>query len=119
MAPSLRYLVVRTLLFLVPFALLMVASVPWWLSLLVSLAFAFAASIVFFGRLRQDAAADLQRMREGRRREGARADDGDVEDEALGDGDAGERDAPADDRADGHRADDRADDGRAGGTTGR
>ena len=49
MAPSMRYLVVRALLFLVPFTVLMIAAVPWWLSLLVSLAFAFAASIVFFG----------------------------------------------------------------------
>ena len=78
-----RYLLVRALLFLVPFAVLMIARVPWWLSLPVSLAFAFAASIVFFGRLRQEAAAELQRMREGRKREGASADDGDVEDAAL------------------------------------
>jgi len=77
-----RYLVVRALLFLVPFAVLMIAQVPWWLSLPVSIAFAFAASIVFFGRLRQEAAADLQRMREGRKR-GASAGDGDVEDAAL------------------------------------
>lgn len=83
MAPSMRYLVVRALLFLVPFAILMVAQVPWALSLLVSLAFAFAASIVFFGKLRQEAAADLQRMREGRKRDGAGPDDGDIEDEAL------------------------------------
>jgi hypothetical protein len=82
MAPSMRYLVVRALLFVVPFAVLMVAQVPWWLSLLVSLAFAFAASIVFFGSLRQQAAADLQRMREGRKRDGAGPDDGDVEDAA-------------------------------------
>jgi hypothetical protein len=85
MAPSMRYLVVRALLFVVPFAVLMVAQVPWWLSLLVALAFAFAASIVFFGRLRDEAAADLQRMREGRRRDGGGPDDGDVEDAALGD----------------------------------
>lgn len=78
-----RYLVVRALLFLVPFAVLMIAQVPWLLSLLVSLAFAFAASIVFFGRLRQEAAADLQRMREGRKRDGAGPDDGDVEDAVL------------------------------------
>ena len=78
-----RYLVVRALLFLVPFAVLMTAQVPWWLSLLVSLAFAFAASIVFFGALRQQAAADLQRMREGRKRDGAGPDDGDIEDAAL------------------------------------
>ena len=85
MAPSLRYLVVRTLLFLVPFALLMLAGVPWWLSVAVAIAFAFAASIVFFARLRQEAAADLQRLREGRRREGAAADDGAVEDAAIDD----------------------------------
>ncbi|GAA1424939.1 hypothetical protein GCM10009640_22290 [Agrococcus citreus] len=78
-----RYLVVRALLFLVPFAVLMIAQVPWLLSLLVSIAFAFAASIVFFGKLRQEAAADLQRMREGRKRDGAGPDDGDIEDAAL------------------------------------
>jgi hypothetical protein len=91
-----RYLVVRALLFVVPFALLMIAQVPWWLSLLVALAFAFAASIVFFSKLRREAAADLQRMREGRKREGAGPDDGDVEDAALGDAaDAGDaRDEP-------------------------
>lgn len=83
MAPSLRYLVVRAALFLLPFAVLMIAQVPWWLSLLVSLAFAFAASIVFFPKLRDEAAADLQRMREGRRREGSGPDDGDVEDAVL------------------------------------
>ncbi|ROR65117.1 DUF4229 domain-containing protein [Agrococcus jenensis] len=88
MAPSMRYLIARALLFVVPFAVLMIAQVPWWLSLLVALAFAFAASIVFFGKLRNEAAADLQRMREGRRRDGAGPDDGDVEDAALGDDDA-------------------------------
>lgn len=84
MAPSMRYLVVRALLFLVPFIVLMIALVPWWLSLIVSLAFAFAASIVFFPKLREAAATDLQRMREGRKRAGAGPDDADIEDAALG-----------------------------------
>lgn len=91
-----RYLVVRALLFLVPFTLLMLAQVPWWLSLLVSLAFAFAASIVFFSTLRDQAAADLQRMREGRKRDGAGPGDRDVEDSAIDerpDDDADEPDA--------------------------
>ncbi|RWR26016.1 DUF4229 domain-containing protein [Agrococcus lahaulensis] len=96
MAPSMRYLLVRAALFLLPFAVLMVAQVPWWLSLIVSLAFAFAASIVFFPRLRDEAAADLQRMREGRRRDGAGPDDADVEDEAL--------DRPAESAPDGEAA---------------
>lgn len=85
MAPSMRYLIVRALLFLAPFALLMVAGVEWWLALLVALAFAFAASLVFFHRLRDEAAADLQRMRERRKREGAGPDDGDIEDAAQDD----------------------------------
>lgn len=85
MAPSLQYLAVRALLFLAPFAVLMIARVPWWLSLIVALAFAFAASVVFFPRLREAAAADLQRMRERRRREGTGPDDRDVEDAALED----------------------------------
>ena len=93
MAPSMRYLVVRALLFLVPFTVLMIAAVPWWLSLLVSLAFAFAASIVFFGKLREEAAADLQRIREGRKQEGAGPDDADVEDAALERPGTGESDA--------------------------
>ena len=93
MAPSMRYLVVRALLFLVPFTVLMIAAVPWWLSLLVSLAFAFAASIVFFGKLREEAAADLQRIREGRKQEGTGPDDADVEDAALERPGTGERDA--------------------------
>ncbi|WP_413318447.1 DUF4229 domain-containing protein [Agrococcus sp. 1P02AA] len=102
MAPSLRYLVVRALLFVVPFAVLMIARVPWVLSLVVAIAFAFAASIVFFGRLRAEAAADLQRMRDGRRREDAAPDDGDVEDAMLH-GDArrpGEQAADDDDARD-------------------
>lgn len=87
-----RYLVVRALLFVVPFSVLMVAGVPWVLSLLVALAFAFAASIVFFAQLRQQAAADLQRMREGRKRDEVGPDDGDVEDAVLD----GRRERPAD-----------------------
>lgn len=84
-----RYLVVRAALFLVPFALLMIADVPWPISLLVALAFAFAASIVFFGKLRDEAARDLQRMRQGRKREGAGPDDADIEDGVLDAGAAG------------------------------
>lgn len=80
-----RYLILRAVLFLVPFVILMVAQVPWWLSLVVAIAFAFAASLVFFGKLRDSAAADLQRIREGRRREGAGPDDGDIEDAMLED----------------------------------
>lgn len=83
-----RYLVVRALLFVVPFTVLMIAQVPWWLSLLVSLAFAFAASIVFFGKLRDAAATDLQRLRAGRKRDGAGPDDADIEDAAVEDRDA-------------------------------
>lgn len=93
-----RYLAVRALLFLVPFAVLMIAQVPWWLSLLVSLAFAFAASVVFFGNLRQQAAADLQRMREGRKRDGAGSGDGDVEDAALDAPPAAAEDGPVEER---------------------
>lgn len=80
MSPSMRYLIVRALLFIAPFTLLMVAQVPWWLSALVSVAFAFAASIVFFQKLRNEAAADLQRIRQGRKRDGAAPDDADIED---------------------------------------
>jgi hypothetical protein len=91
-----RYLIVRALLFLVPFAVLMIAQVPWWLSMIVAIVFAFAASIVFFSQLRDAAAADVQRMREGRKRAGAGPDDADIEDAALGEReDAAEAEAPA------------------------
>lgn len=83
MGPSMRYLVVRAALFVVPFAVLMIAQVPWPLALIIALAFAFAASIVFFPKLREEAAADLRRMRDGRKREGVGPDDGDVEDSVL------------------------------------
>lgn len=92
-----RYLVVRAALFLLPFAVLMVAQVPWGLSLIVSLAFAFAASIVFFPKLRNEAAADLQRLRQGRKRDGAGPDDADIEDAVLDEPQAevtDERDGP-------------------------
>ena len=86
MAPWMQYLIVRALLFLAPFTVLMVAQVPWWLSLIVSIAFAFAASVVFFPTLRMRAAEDLQRLREGRRRAGSLPADDDVEDALLDDG---------------------------------
>jgi hypothetical protein len=84
---------VRAALFILPFAVLMIAGVEWWLSLIVALAFAFAASMVFFPQLREAAARDLQRMREGRRPEGAAPDDADVEDEVLDGPQAGPDDA--------------------------
>lgn len=94
MAPSMRYLLVRALLFLAPFIVLMIAEVPWPLALLVSLAFAFAASIVFFQKLRREAAQDLQRIREGRKRDGAAPDDADVEDAVLGEHEHDRADEP-------------------------
>ncbi|WP_405219620.1 DUF4229 domain-containing protein [Agrococcus sp. Ld7] len=96
MSPSMRYLIVRALLFITPFTLLMVAQVPWPLSALVSVAFAFAASIVFFRPLRNEAAADLQRIREGRKRDGAGPDDADIEDSLYAEPRASATASPAD-----------------------
>ncbi|WP_430592170.1 DUF4229 domain-containing protein [Humidisolicoccus flavus] len=53
----------RTLLFLVPFTILMIANVAWYVSLPVALLFAFSASYVFLRRQRDAAAASLARQR--------------------------------------------------------
>lgn len=63
MRASIVYAVQRAVLFLAPFAILMIAQVPWYLSLIVALVFAFCASYIFLRRSRDAAVAEFARMR--------------------------------------------------------
>lgn len=73
------YVLLRAALFVAPFAILIAAQVEWYVALVVSLLFAFAASAVFLRRQKAAVAAQLARMR-GERGE---RDDEDVEDDAV------------------------------------
>lgn len=76
MRATIVYAAQRAALFLVPFVVLMIAQVPWYVSLLVALVFAFCASYIFLRRSRSAALAELQQLRERRSRD----DDESVED---------------------------------------
>ena len=73
------YVLLRAALFVAPFAILIAAQVEWYVALVVSLLFAFAASAVFLRRQKAAVAAQIARMR-GERGE---RDDEDVEDDAV------------------------------------
>lgn len=62
------YSLLRVGLFAVPFALLMVANVPWYWAAIVAAVISLCASYIFLGRQRQAMAEDLSAMRRGRRR---------------------------------------------------
>ncbi|WP_127792179.1 DUF4229 domain-containing protein [Agromyces sp. LHK192] len=59
----LRYSVLRVLLFAVPFAVLMIAGVTWWLSAVVAALFGLAASAVFLRGQRDQVSRDLYAAR--------------------------------------------------------
>jgi len=80
------YSLLRVALFAVPFALLMVANVPWYWAAVVAAIISLCASYIFLGRQRQVMADDLSAMRRGRRRP---IEDNTVEDAAV------DRQAPA------------------------
>jgi hypothetical protein len=91
------YALLRGALFVVPFAILVAAQVPWYVALVVALLFAFAASSIFLRRQKVAAAAEIARMRG----EDASNADEDAEDRAI---DAEDADASASpDGADRHR----------------
>lgn len=73
------YVLLRAALFVAPFAILVAAQVEWYVALVISLLFAFAASAVFLRRQKAAVSAEIARMR-GERGE---RDDEDVEDEAV------------------------------------
>ncbi|MRG59619.1 DUF4229 domain-containing protein [Agromyces sp. CFH 90414] len=78
----------RVLLFAVPFAVLMLAGVTWWISAVVAALFGLAASAVFLRKARDAMSRDLYTVRH-RTEEPTSADD-DAEDAVL---DARERNA--------------------------
>ena len=75
--------IIRVLLFAVPFAVLMLASVPWWLSAIVAALFGLAASYLFLRKPREELARDLHAART--RTKPAPTTDDEAEDAALGD----------------------------------
>lgn len=85
----LKYTLLRVLLFAVPFAVLMLAGVTWWISALVAALFGLAASAVFLRSTRDEMSRKLYAARH--REAPAPEADADAEDAAV---DARER--PAD-----------------------
>ncbi|WP_157674810.1 DUF4229 domain-containing protein [Agrococcus jejuensis] len=73
------YVLLRAALFIAPFAILVAAQVEWYVALVISLLFAFAASAVFLRRQKAAVSAEIARMRGER----GHRDDEDVEDEAV------------------------------------
>jgi len=74
------YSLLRVALFAVPFALLMVAEVPWYLAAIVAAVISLCASYIFLGRQRQVMAEDLSAIRRGRKRP---VEDDSAEDAAI------------------------------------
>ena len=74
------YSLIRVALFVVPFALLMLAGVAWYWAAIVAAVISLCASYIFLSRQRQAMAEDLSAIQRGRKR--AVVDDT-VEDEAV------------------------------------
>ena len=74
------YSLVRLALFVVPFALLMVAGVEWYWAAIVAAIVSLCASYIFLGRQRQTMAEDLSAIRRGRKRP---VEDDSAEDAAI------------------------------------
>lgn len=65
MKPWIIYSLLRLGIFAAVFALLMVASVDWWLSALIAAILGFTISYIFFGKLRDAVALDIVARRAG------------------------------------------------------
>jgi membrane protein implicated in regulation of membrane protease activity len=74
------YSLLRLALFVVPFALLMVAGVEWYWAAIVAAIISLCASYIFLGRQRAVMAQDLSAIQRGRKRP---AQDDSVEDDAV------------------------------------
>ncbi|WP_353827923.1 DUF4229 domain-containing protein [Agromyces sp. SYSU T0242] len=59
----LRYTLLRVLLFVAPLAILLIAGVTPWISVLVAALFGFSASLIFLRRQREELASDLYAAR--------------------------------------------------------
>jgi len=74
------YSLLRVALFVVPFALLMLAGVAWYWAAIVAAIISLCASYIFLGRQRAVMAQDLSAIQRGRRRP---VEDDTVEDDAV------------------------------------
>jgi membrane protein implicated in regulation of membrane protease activity len=74
------YSLLRLALFVVPFALLMVAGVAWYWAAIIAAIISLCASYIFLGRQRQTMAEDLSAIQRGRKRP---IEDNTVEDAAV------------------------------------
>lgn len=60
----LLYSLLRVLLFAVPFVLLLLIRVDWWIAAILAAAIGFFASYIFLGRLRDQVALSIAKARE-------------------------------------------------------
>jgi hypothetical protein len=86
--PILLYTVLRLLLFAVPFVILMILNVWWWVSAIVAAVIAACLSYLFLGRQRDAVSETVHGWRQGGT---SRDTDNDVENAVLDENDAGER----------------------------
>lgn len=76
-----RYSLARLGIFGAVFALLYLVGITWWVSLIFATVISFTAGYIFFHRLRQELAMELQQRREERRRQQV-DEDAETEDQA-------------------------------------
>ena len=63
MKPWVAYSLLRVGVFVVAFAVLMLANVPWWLSAVIAAVIGLCVGYIFFGRLRDRVALDIAERR--------------------------------------------------------
>jgi len=61
--PWVAYSLLRVGVFVVAFAVLMLANVPWWLSAVIAAVIGLCVGYIFFGRLRDRVALDIAERR--------------------------------------------------------
>jgi len=86
--PILLYTILRVLLFAVPFAVLMVLGVWWWVSAIAAAIIAACVSYLFLSRQRDAVSERVHAWRQGG---ASRDDDNEVENAVLDDNEAGGR----------------------------
>jgi ABC-type bacteriocin/lantibiotic exporter with double-glycine peptidase domain len=57
--PWVAYSLLRVGIFALVFAVLLLASAPWWLAAIIAAVIGFTVSYIFFGRLRDAVARDI------------------------------------------------------------
>lgn len=86
--PILLYTILRVLLFVVPFAILMVLGIWWWVSAIAAAIIAACVSYLFLGRQRDAVSERVHAWRQGGT---SRDDDNEVENAVLDDKETGGR----------------------------